>query len=252
MSNRRHGDYSGSRGRERERLDSRRLERGRSRDFDRRRSRSRSDSRRRHRVSHDPPRRPTVHDEQYTSRTFSRGGVFDNLKCETLTTYDRDVKIEKELPNFEVSGLLAEDQNQISGVPLIFAVSVDAAEPDSSSSDWRLFEFVGEDSKRTINLKGCSCFLFGSDARLSSNESEDVCFVYVEDTSVSKQHAVIQFRRRSDAVKPYLMDLESSNKTRLNGDPIEPGRYVELRHEDVILFGRSESEYVLLNAVLSS
>ena len=39
---------------------------------------------------------------------------------------------------------------------------------------------------------------------------------------------------REVIVKPYIMDLESTNKTILNGEVIEDARYYELREEDVI------------------
>jgi smad nuclear-interacting protein 1 len=42
------------------------------------------------------------------------------------------------------------------------------------------------------------------------------------------------------------MDLESTNKTLLNGDPIEPARYHELREKDILKFGESAREYVLM------
>jgi smad nuclear-interacting protein 1 len=46
---------------------------------------------------------------------------------------------------------------------------------------------------------------------------------------------------------PYLMDLESTNGTYLNGDKMEAGRFYELLEKDVFKFGFSEREYVLLN-----
>jgi smad nuclear-interacting protein 1 len=42
------------------------------------------------------------------------------------------------------------------------------------------------------------------------------------------------------------MDLESTNKTFLNGEPIEPARYYELREKDVLKFGESQREYVVM------
>lgn len=48
------------------------------------------------------------------------------------------------------------------------------------------------------------------------------------------------------AIKPYMMDLESTNFSFLNGKPIEPARYIELRPQDVLRFGQSKREYVLL------
>lgn len=47
-------------------------------------------------------------------------------------------------------------------------------------------------------------------------------------------------------VKPYVMDLDSTNKTFLNGAEIEGSRYVELRAKDVLKFGESSKEYVLI------
>lgn len=35
-------------------------------------------------------------------------------------------------------------------------------------------------------------------------------------------------------IKPYLMDLESTNGTKLNGEKIEAARYYELKNKDMI------------------
>lgn len=79
--------------------------------------------------------------------------------------------------------------------------------------------------------------------------------------TISKQHAVIQFRRiptvvkpASDVdeavvkktVKPYIMDLDSTNKTFLNGTAVEGSRYIELKPKDLLKFGESSKEYVLI------
>ena len=47
-------------------------------------------------------------------------------------------------------------------------------------------------------------------------------------------------------VKPYLIDLESTNKTFLNSEEIEAARYYELRTKDVLKFGESQREYVIM------
>ena len=39
----------------------------------------------------------------------------------------------------------------------------------------------------------------------------------------------------------------STNKTFLNGKPIEPRRYYELKEQDTLKFGFSSREYVLLH-----
>lgn len=47
--------------------------------------------------------------------------------------------------------------------------------------------------------------------------------------------------------RPYIMDLESTNGTYLNGKKIESSRYYELREGDELRFGYSTRMYILLN-----
>jgi smad nuclear-interacting protein 1 len=47
--------------------------------------------------------------------------------------------------------------------------------------------------------------------------------------------------------RPYIIDLESTNGTSLNGEKVEHSRYIELIEKDVLKFGDSSREYVLLN-----
>lgn len=77
----------------------------------------------------------------------------------------------------------------------------------------------------------------------------------LEHPSISKQHAVIQFRHitstneygdKSNKVKPYLIDLESANGTKMNKKAVEASRFVELVDGDMVSFGESEREYVLM------
>jgi smad nuclear-interacting protein 1 len=42
------------------------------------------------------------------------------------------------------------------------------------------------------------------------------------------------------------MDLETTNGTMLNGTRIEGARYYELRDKDVLKFGASDRDYVLM------
>ena len=89
----------------------------------------------------------------------------------------------------------------------------------------------------------------------------------MDHTSCSKQHAVIQFRQVSSKnefgdvskvikyvpytnkvidVRPYVIDLESTNGTTLNGEKLDSRRYFEIRTEDMIKFGESSREYVFI------
>jgi len=83
-----------------------------------------------------------------------------------------------------------------------------------------------------------------------------ICDLPVDHPSCSKQHAVLQYRlmdyKRDDGsmgrrVVPYIIDLGSANGTFLNNQKIDPERYYELRENDVIKFGFSTREYVLLH-----
>jgi smad nuclear-interacting protein 1 len=95
-----------------------------------------------------------------------------------------------------------------------------------------------------------SAFLVGRDKAVAD--------ILTEHESCSKQHAVLQYRlfQRESAdgldvlqeVRPYVMDLNSTNGTRLNGRRIDGARYVELRVKDVLQFGDSTREYVLMYA----
>lgn len=76
-----------------------------------------------------------------------------------------------------------------------------------------------------------------------------------EHESCSAQHAVLQFRQvvRKDEygekkaeVGLYLLDLESGNGTMLNGERLEGARYVRVLDKDVVKFGGSGREYVVL------
>lgn len=48
-------------------------------------------------------------------------------------------------------------------------------------------------------------------------------------------------------MRPYLIDLDSANGTYINNKKIDSRKYVELLEKDVIKFGFSSREYVLLH-----
>ncbi|XP_010509066.1 PREDICTED: FHA domain-containing protein DDL-like [Camelina sativa] len=152
----------------------------------------------------------------------------------------------KEEPSFELSGKLAEDTNRYRGITLLFSEPPEARKP---SERWRLYVFKdGEPLNEPLYLHRQSCYLFGRERRIAD--------VPTDHPSCSKQHAVIQYREvekekpdgmMGKQVKPYIMDLGSTNKTYINENPIEPQRYYELFEKDTIKFGNSSREYVLLH-----
>lgn len=179
---------------------------------------------------------------------------------------------EKEKINWKTTGLLAAETNTVQvstseKIVLKYNEPPDARKPPASAR-WRLFIFKGPDTLGNVQLSTQSCWLVGREAAVAD--------LLIEHPSSSKQHAVIQFRyvvkqekdkemgvddflaelgegpasggpvKDKGKVRPYLLDLESTNGTYLNGDKIGDSRYVEVREKDVIKFGLSEREYVVL------
>lgn len=101
---------------------------------------------------------------------------------------------------------------------------------------------------QTLYIHRESAYLIGRDRK--------VVDLPVDHPSCSKQHAALQYRlvpfTRDDGssgkkVRPYLIDLESANGTYINNKKVDPRKYIELLEKDVIKFGFSSREYVLLH-----
>jgi smad nuclear-interacting protein 1 len=162
-----------------------------------------------------------------------------------------DEPLEKQKPNFAPTGLLAAASNSVAqadGTEIVLKYHEPAEARKPPAKDvWKLFVFKGADIVETIELSLRSCWLVGRELA--------VVDLPAEHPSVSKQHAVIQFRyieKRNEfgdmlgKVRPYLIDLDSANGTMLNKDPIQGSRYLELRDKDMVQFGQSTREYVLM------
>lgn len=158
---------------------------------------------------------------------------------------------EKQKPNFMPTGLLAAASNSVvqadgTAIALKYHEPAEARKPPARD-EWKLFVFKGEEILETINLSLRSCWLVGKEVAVVDMPAEH--------PSVSRQHAVIQFRYiekknefgdKTGRVRPYLIDLESANGTLLNKEEVPPSRYLELRDKDMIQFGHSTREYVLM------
>ncbi|EDN97219.1 hypothetical protein SS1G_11744 [Sclerotinia sclerotiorum 1980 UF-70] len=165
---------------------------------------------------------------------------------------DEPVK-EKERPNLGQTGVLAAASNTITqadgnAIVLKYHEPPEACKPPARD-DWKLFVFKGADIIETIDLSTRSCWLIGRELA--------VVDLAAEHPSISKQHAVIQFKATEKMnefgdkirkVKPYLIDLDSANGTMMNKDPVDKSRYIELMDKDMIQFGHSTREYVLMLA----
>ncbi|XP_026837296.1 smad nuclear-interacting protein 1 [Drosophila erecta] len=158
---------------------------------------------------------------------------------------ENDVPVDKEKPNFGLSGALTEDTNKLNGVVVKYSEPSEARKPKRR---WRLYPFKGETALPTLHIHRQSCFLVGRDRK--------VVDLAVDHPSCSKQHAALQYRlvpfEREDGshgkrVRLYLIDLDSANGTFLNNKKIDARKYYELMEKDVIKFGFSSREYVLLH-----
>ncbi|XP_069613007.1 smad nuclear-interacting protein 1 [Ranitomeya imitator] len=151
----------------------------------------------------------------------------------------------KEAPNFELSGALLEDTNTFRGVVIKYSEPPEARVPKKR---WRLYPFKNDESLPVMYIHRQSAYLLGRQRRIAD--------IPIDHPSCSKQHAVLQYRMvaftRADGttgrrVRPYIIDLGSGNGTYLNNQRIEPQRYYELKEKDVLKFGFSSREYVVLH-----
>ena len=156
---------------------------------------------------------------------------------------------DKQKPNFGTSGRLAAESNTIKTgnqtIVLKYHEPPEARKPAAKDA-WRMYVFKGDEIVETVELSEQSCWLFGRETAVADFP--------IEHPSCSKQHAVIQFRYveklnefgdKKGKVKPYLLDLESANGTKINGEDVPAGRYVEVKSDDVLNFGHSTREYVV-------
>ncbi|KAF9429031.1 hypothetical protein BGZ76_001952 [Entomortierella beljakovae] len=153
---------------------------------------------------------------------------------------------DKEKPNFGLSGALAAETNTTAnGTLLKYNEPPEARKPKQK---WRLYVFKDGKEIDLLHIHRQSAFLFGRD--------RNVVDIPIDHPSCSKQHAVIQFRQvvetdslghSSRRTKPFVLDLESANGTFVNGTQIPPTRYYELKLSDIVKFGASTREFVLLH-----
>ncbi|CAF3177142.1 unnamed protein product [Rotaria socialis] len=109
---------------------------------------------------------------------------------------------------------------------------------------WRLSVSKDGEDLPTYRIYRQSKYIFGRD--------KDQSDIHLHHPSCSNVHAVIQYRLRNDPhgrhIYPYLIDLGSSHGTYLNRRRIDPDRYYKLEENDVLQFGESSKEFLLLDS----
>ncbi|KAG8874483.1 hypothetical protein FRB98_008394 [Tulasnella sp. 332] len=158
-----------------------------------------------------------------------------------------DGEVDKAKPNFSNSGLLAAATNTVKhsdggATVLKYNEPPEARKP---SHGWRLYVFKGKEDAGVLHIEKQSAYLIGRD--------HIVADIPIDHPSCSKQHAVIQFRQVQEkneygdskaVVKPFIIDLESTNGTHVNDDTIPVSRYYELKASDVFSSGTSAPTFV--------
>ncbi|KAF4637807.1 hypothetical protein G7Y89_g284 [Cudoniella acicularis] len=181
----------------------------------------------------------------------SQSASFQSNKDPAMALVPAEEVPEKQKPNFAPTGLLAAASNSVAqadgtSIVLKYHEPPEARKPPAKD-EWKLFVFKGSEILETIELSRRSCWLIGRELAVVDMPAEH--------PSISKQHAVVQFRfiektnefgDRLGKVRPYLIDLESANGTSLNKEEIPASRYLELRDKDMLQFGHSTREYVLM------
>ena len=205
-----------------------------------RRSSSSPRHRNRDRSASGSPKRGTGHAGRDENWDWSNG---DKEKIEEVEAVKKEEVSKK--PNFSLSGKLAEDTNTYKGIVIKYNEPAEARMPKKR---WRLYPFKGDESLPTLYIHRQSAYLVGRDRAVTDFP--------VHHPSCSKQHAVLQYRlvdaeapngRKCRLIKLYIIDLNSTNGTYVNNKRIEPQRYIELKATDMLRFGFSSREYILLN-----
>ena len=153
--------------------------------------------------------------------------------------------VNREKPNLGLSGNLTAETNTYKGVVIKYNEPPEAA---MSETKWRLYVFKDDEHLKPHHMHRQSAFLMGRNWR--------ICDVSIVHPSISQQHCIFQYRAVNRKIRgvekkivlPYILDLNSSNGTFLNGKKIEPQKYYELKEKDNLRFGYSLKEYVLINA----
>lgn len=169
----------------------------------------------------------------------------DEKANEEEESQDKNNAPPKQKANFGLSGALTKDEggggNVYKGVVLKFREPPEARCPNTQ---WRFYLFKGKDLMDTLHISKQSAYLMGRNA--------DIADIHMAHPSLSSQHAVLQYRAMPTkdgkrlSCQPYIMDLESTNGTFINGIQIDSAKYYQLKKGDVLKFGASTREYVLM------
>jgi smad nuclear-interacting protein 1 len=183
----------------------------------------------------DRKREPVQIDERNKSRGRRRDSAKERNRSRSPlddTSLDIPVK-QKEEPNYNPSNILRHQYDSKSKIRL---KHVEPPEARTPKNPFYLFIYKKEELLQKLRLEK-SCYLVGR---------EDICDLKLEHLSISRQHACFQYRDKGKGIKLYIMDLESSHGVYLNGEKLEHSRFYEIRSRDLVKFGESTREFVVI------
>ncbi|TPP67706.1 Smad nuclear-interacting protein 1 [Fasciola gigantica] len=108
------------------------------------------------------------------SSSLGRSGLLDRPSA---------APVQKQRANFGLSGKLTEDTNTYKGVVIKYNEPEDARKP---TEKWRLYAFKGNQTLPILHIHRQSGFLIGRDRKIAD--------IPMDHPSISKQHAVLQYR----------------------------------------------------------
>eukprot|EP00892_Ulva_mutabilis_P005833 jgi/Ulvmu1/3621/UM017_0033.1 len=154
-------------------------------------------------------------------------------------------------PNFMLSGVLAADSKRDQrGVVQKYAPPDDACMP---TTRWRIYIYKGDPGTGDAAQQGKPITLIqGKKTHWVLGKDRQVCDIFAQHGSISREHAVVQFKRGRDGLPtPYIMDLESVNGTHIvtaeANEKLEPLRYYRLISQDTVRLGGSSRDYVFID-----
>ncbi|CAI9736794.1 nuclear-interacting 1 [Octopus vulgaris] len=198
------------------------------------------------RNTHEQLNHNRMYEDRKREKDYKRKNAKDALKSNTNNPKSTaTTEVSKADASMELSGKLTEHSNTYNGIVIKYNEPAEARKPKRR---WRLYPFKGSEELPMLPIHRQSAYLIGRERLVAD--------IPVGHPSCSKQHAILQFRKvqfkRINGtigfrVRPYLMDLNSSNGTYINCKKIKPQCYVELFEKDLIKFGYSSREYILLH-----
>jgi smad nuclear-interacting protein 1 len=168
--------------------------------------------------------------------------LHDDVKDAKLLRPSIEEPFEK--ANFALSGALAKDSRTGNTVVATKAGQAEIVSKYSEPADacqpvggWRAFVFKGDECLETLYLHRKSFYVLGRE--------EELADIVLNHPSCSKQHAALQYRKKKGGVPMlYIIDLESTNGTALNGEKMVPAHYIEIKDGDAVSFGQSTRDYI--------